>query len=107
MTDHDLVKALKAIAHPTRFKMVQEVAAAGELTCGQLGERFHLAQPTISHHLKLLSESGVLLMRREAQHGIISVNREVVQGLLGSLPGRLAPAGARGAVVKARKAARK
>ena len=107
MTDHDLVKALKAIAHPTRFKMVQEVAAAGELSCGQLGERFHVAQPTISHHLKLLSEAGVLIIRKVAQHHYISVNREVVQGLLGSLPVRLAPAGARGAVVKSRKAARK
>ena len=103
MTDHDLVKALKAIAHPTRFKMVQEVAAAGELSCGQLGDRFHVAQPTISHHLKLLSEAGVLIIRKEAQHHYISVNREVVQGLLGSLPGRLAPAGARAAVVKAAK----
>ena len=91
MTDVALVKALKALAHPTRFKMVQEVAAAGELSCGQLGERFHLAQPTISHHLKLLSDSGVILMRREAQHAFITVNRELVRGLLGSLPEMLAP----------------
>jgi ArsR family transcriptional regulator, arsenate/arsenite/antimonite-responsive transcriptional repressor len=102
MKDTETIKALKAIAHPTRFQMVQEVAAAGELTCGQLGERFKLAQPTISHHLKLLADSGVLLMRREAQHGIITVNRALVAELLGALPERLAPAAAR-ASVRARK----
>ena len=102
MTDHDLVKALKAIAHPTRFRMVQEVAAAGELSCGQLGDRFQLAQPTVSHHLKLLSDAGVFSIRQEAQQRLITVNRVVVRGLLGSLPERLAPAAAR-AAVRARK----
>ena len=102
MTDQDLVKALKAIAHPTRFQMVQEVAAAGELSCGQLGDRFRLAQPTVSHHLKLLHDAGVFTVRQEAQQRLISVNREVVRGLLGSLPERLAPAAAR-AAVRARK----
>jgi DNA-binding transcriptional ArsR family regulator len=92
MKETETIKALKAIAHPTRFQMVQEVAAAGELTCGQLGDRFKLAQPTISHHLKLLVDSGVLLMRRAAQHGIITVNRPLVADLLGTLPERLAPA---------------
>jgi len=98
MTDQDLVKALKAIAHPARFQMVQEVAAAGELSCGQLGDRFHLAQPTISHHLKLLADAGVFLVRKDGQHNFLTVNRVVVRGLLGSLPGRLAPAAARSAV---------
>ena len=104
MTDVALLKALKALAHPTRFRMVQEIAAAGELSCGQLGERFPLAQPTISHHLKLLSDSGVLLLRREAQHAFISVNRPLIEGLLGSLPDRLAPAVPRS---RARKPVRK
>jgi ArsR family transcriptional regulator len=97
MTDAETVRALKAIGHPTRFQMVREVAAAGELTCGELGERFHLAQPTISHHLKLLVDSGVLLMRREAQHGLIEVNRPLLTALVGALPERLAPATPRGA----------
>lgn len=92
MTDAALVKALKAIAHPTRFRMVQEIAAAGEISCGQLGDLFHLAQPTISHHLKLLDDAGVIVVRREAQHGMLSVDRKVLEGLLGALPEKLAPA---------------
>ena len=97
MTDATLLRALKALAHPTRFRMVQEIAAAGELSCGQLGDRFHLAQPTISHHLKLLSDSGVVNIRKEAQHHFITIDREMIDGVLGTLPERLSPAGARAA----------
>jgi ArsR family transcriptional regulator, arsenate/arsenite/antimonite-responsive transcriptional repressor len=104
MTDKALMKALKALAHPTRFRMVQEIAAAGELSCGELGERFPLSQPTVSHHLKLLTESGVLAMRREAQHGILSVDRRVLQELLGTLPTQLA-LGRAGAGRRSRRAA--
>ena len=92
-SDAPLLKALKALAHPTRFRMVQEIAAAGELSCGQLGERFHLAQPTISHHLKLLADSGVVNLRKEAQHHFITVNREMIQGVLGYAPRAALPAG--------------
>ena len=92
MTDLALMRALKALAHPTRFRMVQEIAAAGELSCGQLGERFHLSQPTVSHHLKLLADAEVIHVRREAQHGMLSVDRARLQQLLGALPELLAPA---------------
>jgi len=85
--------------------MVQEIAAAGELSCGQIGDRFDLAQPTISHHLKILHDAGVLQMRREAQHGFVSVNRPLIDGALEALPGRLAAPGRRVRRVRAVRAA--
>jgi ArsR family transcriptional regulator, arsenate/arsenite/antimonite-responsive transcriptional repressor len=90
MDDARLVRALKALAHPKRFRMVQEIAAAGELSCTQLGERFALSQPTVSHHLKLLSEAGVLAVRQQAQHHFISVDRRLLGELAAALPTRLA-----------------
>jgi len=92
MEDGKLVRVLKALAHPKRFRMVQEIAAAGELSCGQLGDKFDLSQPTVSHHLKILSDSGVLEMRREAQHGFISVNHALLAEVLALLPDRLGTA---------------
>jgi len=92
MTDTAMFKALKALAHPTRFRMVQEIAGAGELTCGALGERFKVAQPTISHHLKLLVDAGVVHQRREGQSHLLSVDRACIERLLGALPEVLAPA---------------
>ena len=44
---------------------VQVVSLAGELSCGQLVDRFHLAQPTVSHHMKILTEADVLSVRRD------------------------------------------
>lgn len=89
MDDQKLVRVLKALADKGRFKMVQEIAAAGELSCGQVGERFDLTQPTISHHLKILAGAEVLLVRREGQHAIISVNEALLDEVAALLPRRL------------------
>jgi ArsR family transcriptional regulator len=89
MTDTALLRLLKALAHPIRFRMVQEISAATELSCGEIGERFDLAQPTISHHLKILHDAGVLAVRRAAQHAFMSVNRPLVDAALERLPTRL------------------
>lgn len=74
MNDDRLVRVLKALAEPKRFRMVQTLVEAGELSCGQLGESFNLAQPTISHHVKILTDAGLLLVREEGQHHFISVD---------------------------------
>ncbi len=89
MEDAALVRILKALADPTRFRMVREIAAAGELSCGQVGERFPLKQPTISHHVKILSDAGLIDVRRDGQHGFISVNKAILSQVLGLLPERL------------------
>lgn len=89
--DRQTVRTLKALAHPKRFQMFQEIAAAGELSCGQIGDRFPLSQPTISHHLKILHEAGLLAVREQGQHHFISVNRALVSNVLRMLQDRLAP----------------
>lgn len=91
MDDGEIVRVLKALAHPKRFRMVKEVAAAGELSCGEIAERFPVAQPTISHHLKILTDCGVLEMRREGQHGFVTVNHDLIARAMALLPERLVP----------------
>lgn len=83
------MRVLKALSDANRFRMVQEIASAGDLNCGQIGERFELAQPTISHHLKILAESGVLVVRRKGQHAHLSVNHELLGEAIALLPRRL------------------
>jgi len=89
MDDDRLVRVLKALADPKRFRMVQELAEAGELCCGDLGRCFAVSQPTISHHLKLLAEAGVLTARHDGQHHFISVNRGLLDEVSALLPARL------------------
>jgi ArsR family transcriptional regulator len=88
MEERALILVLKALAEPRRFRMIQELAATGELSCGQLGARFPLAQPTISHHLKILSDAGLLVVRREGQHVFVSVNQGLLDRVLKPLPQR-------------------
>jgi len=90
MDDDALLRVLKALAHPKRFRMVQEIAAAGELTCGQIGECFPVAQPTISHHMKILSDAGILVVRHEGQNRFTSVNQALIDNALRLVPVRLA-----------------
>jgi ArsR family transcriptional regulator, arsenate/arsenite/antimonite-responsive transcriptional repressor len=89
LDDGELVKALKALADPVRFRMVQEVAAAGELSCGEVAERFDLSQPTISHHMKILGEAGLLVTRTEGKHHYTSVNQPLLEQIGALLPARL------------------
>lgn len=87
--DDALVRALKALADPTRFRMVQAVAEAGELSCGAMTDLFDVSQPTISHHLKILVEAGILERRTEGRHHFTSVNRALLAELGAELPLRL------------------
>jgi ArsR family transcriptional regulator len=53
---------LKALADPVRLRLLSLVAshADGEACVCDLQEAFDLSQPTISHHLKVLHESGLV-----------------------------------------------
>ena len=57
-----LAAVLKAIAEPTRLRLVSLVAAHadGEACVCDLTEPVGLSQPTVSHHLKILVDAGVL-----------------------------------------------
>jgi ArsR family transcriptional regulator len=88
--DRELVRALKALSDPNRFRMVQEIAAAGELSCGQVMERFDFSQATISHHLKLLVDAGILVARVAGKHHYVSVDGARVAMVASMLAQRLA-----------------
>ncbi len=57
----DLARLLKALAEPTRLRLVSAVAAReeGEACVCDLTEPLGLTQPTISHHLKILVDAGI------------------------------------------------
>lgn len=91
LDDRALIRALKALGDPTRFRMVQEIGLAGELSCGQVADLFDVSQPTISHHLNVLIEAGVLSVRIEGKHRYTSVNHLLLMGLSRALALRLTP----------------
>ena len=51
---------LKAIAHPARIAILQQLIQANACICGDLAEELGLAQATISQHLKELKNAGLI-----------------------------------------------
>jgi ArsR family transcriptional regulator len=61
-TAEDLARLLKAVADPARLQLLALLKAAdsGEACVCDLTEPLGLSQPTVSHHLKILTEAGLL-----------------------------------------------
>jgi ArsR family transcriptional regulator len=57
---NDLAVLLKALAHPARIAILQQIIAAKACICGDLSTELGLAQPTISQHLKELKNAGLI-----------------------------------------------
>lgn len=71
--DISLAGVLYALGDPVRLEIVKRLAREGELTCGALD--MPVAKSTLSHHFKLLRESGVLQCRKEGTQHINSLRR--------------------------------
>lgn len=51
---------MKALAHPARIAILQQLIKINSCICGDLVEELGLAQPTISQHLKELKNAGLI-----------------------------------------------
>ena len=62
MTDSPdrLVATAKALSHPARLRVLQALGTRGECLCGEVVEVVGLAQSTVSQHLKVLREAGLV-----------------------------------------------
>ncbi len=56
----ELAKFAWAIAHPARVKILSILLARSNCVCGELVDAMPLAQSTVSQHLKILKESGLV-----------------------------------------------
>jgi ArsR family transcriptional regulator len=72
------VRVARALGDPMRFRIFKEIAGRAELSCRELVERFTLSQPTISHHLKVLSQAGLLSVRKRGAFHMYRARREVL-----------------------------
>lgn len=75
-------KLLKAIADPSREKILLALRKRGEMKVGEIVKAVRLAQPTVSQHLKILTEAGVLKFRKEKQEIYYSICNNKVFDLL-------------------------
>jgi len=69
-----------AVAEPRRREILEHLAAA-ELPVGDLVARMALEQPSVSKHLKVLREVGLVRVRRNGRHMMYRTNAEAIRPL--------------------------
>lgn len=85
----NLARMFKALGDPTRVKLLSMIAAAEaqEACICDLTDPVGLSQPTVSHHMKLLVEAGLVARAQRGKWAYFSI----VPGMLESLANALAP----------------
>ncbi|WP_124849262.1 metalloregulator ArsR/SmtB family transcription factor [Acidipila sp. EB88] len=61
------LRIARALGDPTRFVIYRHIIDAGEMRCGDVGVDTPVQASTVSHHLRVLSEAGLIGSRREGQ----------------------------------------
>lgn len=67
----------KALNDPTRREIL-ELLKKGDMTAGEIADRFNISKPSISHHLDLLKQSGLVQSVKEGQFITYSLNTTVL-----------------------------
>jgi len=80
--EDEIVRIAKALSDRTRVRILCEVSKRKHMTCGETETLAGLAQPTVSHHLKILTESGLLDMEKDGRHAIFTVNHGVLDAFI-------------------------
>jgi ArsR family transcriptional regulator len=82
----------KALADPRRFEILEVIASAGEeMCCGAVVECFPVAQATVSHHLKELTDAGLVETRSEGQFKYLRARPSVLAEYVSELQHRIGP----------------
>ena len=76
--EDNIVKIAKALSDKTRLKILSEIVSRKNITCGEAEKIAGLSQPTVSHHLKILSEAGLLNTVKDGRFLIITVNKNAL-----------------------------
>jgi ArsR family transcriptional regulator, arsenate/arsenite/antimonite-responsive transcriptional repressor len=76
-----IAAGFKALADPTRVAIVNRLAGEGEVCVCNLVDEFDLSQPTISHHLRLLRDAGLVESERRGTWAYYRLVPEAIDGL--------------------------
>ncbi len=90
-TGDRLVRVAKALGDPTRLELLRRIASAGEICCKDLVTLFPVSQATVSHHLRILADAGLVGVRREGQFGWYSLRPSAIAAHAALLGKTLSP----------------
>jgi ArsR family transcriptional regulator len=79
--EDDLNTLFKALNDPTRREIL-ELLKEKDLTAGEIADQFNISKPSISHHLDLLRQAGLVVSVKEGQFVYYSLNTTVMDEML-------------------------
>jgi ArsR family transcriptional regulator, arsenate/arsenite/antimonite-responsive transcriptional repressor len=85
MNHFELEKISKALADQTRLRIFEAISAKSHMTCGEIVSMRGVTPATVSHHLRILSEAGLIACRREGQFVYSHALPETLAAYLGAL----------------------
>ena len=80
-----LVARLAALAHPARLDILHHLASVERSCCKDVVGKLDLAQSTVSQHLKVLVEAGLLKLTQDRQRSLYCVDRDALAQLGGAV----------------------
>jgi ArsR family transcriptional regulator len=86
-----LAVVLKALAEPTRLRLISLIAAHGadgQACVCDLTDPVGLSQPTVSHHLKVLTDAGLIVREQRGKRAYYSLVPGALDAVAGALTGR-------------------
>ncbi|MFQ5865722.1 MAG: ArsR/SmtB family transcription factor [bacterium] len=76
------VKIFKALADPTRYRIVTLLIERGEMGCADFDKAFPYSKSAMSHHYRILENANLIITRKEGQHVRVSINQEILERFL-------------------------
>lgn len=80
MDTKECVKRMKALGDETRIQIF-EMLRGGELCACKILERLHITQPTLSHHMKILCDSGLVTAKKDWKWTHYAIDRNALREL--------------------------
>lgn len=93
MAEDDLIEALKALAHPLRWRILTTLAQ-GERNVGDLEQATGIGQPGLSQQLGVLRKAGLVTTRKEAKLVYYAIAQGALAGItaeIGQMSSAAAP----------------
>lgn len=84
MENISVAEAFKALSDENRIKILK-ILKGGEKCAGDILEMLDITQPTLSHHMKVLSESGLVVARKEFKFTYYSISSDLADAILSTV----------------------
>jgi len=83
--DRPPTDVFSVLSDPVRWSIIAQMAEVDELACVTLESTLPVAKPTISYHVKILQNAGLINTRKEGRNYYYSLRRDVIEALIDQL----------------------